>query len=175
MRTPIQVRPLTEVECKQLEAGLRSSDSFVLRRSQILLASARGRRAPQIAANLGCNAQTVRNGIWAFNKGGLSCLAKGSTRPHRTRAAFSAQAAERLRDLLHHSPRSLDKLTSLWTLKMAAEVSFEQGLTAQRVSGETIRATLARFGVRWRRAKKWINSPDPAYGRKKRLATDSSG
>ncbi len=50
---------------------------------------------------------------------------------------------------------------------MAAEVSFEEGLTKERVSGETIRATLARMGVRWRRAKRWITSPDPLYARKK--------
>jgi hypothetical protein len=35
------------------------------------------------------------------------------------------------------------------------------------VSDETIRATLARMGVRWRRAKEWITSPDPEYARKK--------
>jgi len=31
---------------------------------------------------------------------------------------------------------------------MAAEVSFEEGLTKERISGQTIRATLARLGVR---------------------------
>jgi hypothetical protein len=44
---------------------------------------------------------------------------------------------------------------------MAAEVSFEEGLAEKRVSGETIRATLKRMGVRWQRAKHWITSPDP--------------
>jgi hypothetical protein len=44
---------------------------------------------------------------------------------------------------------------------MAAEVSFEERLTEKRVSGETIRATLERMGVRWQRAKRWITSPDP--------------
>jgi hypothetical protein len=35
---------------------------------------------------------------------------------------------------------------------MAAEVSFEEGLTEERVSGETIRATLSRLlSVRWMR------------------------
>jgi hypothetical protein len=50
---------------------------------------------------------------------------------------------------------------------MVAEVSFEEGLTETEVSGETIRATLARLGVRWERAKRWIESPDPEYERKK--------
>jgi hypothetical protein len=30
-----------------------------------------------------------------------------------------------------------------------------------------IRATLARLGVRWERAKRWIESPDPEYARKR--------
>jgi hypothetical protein len=61
---------------------------------------------------------------------------------------------------------------------MAAEVAFEEGLTRKRVSGETIRATLARLlGVRWQRAKRWITSPDPLYERKKkaRPADESRG
>jgi len=73
--------------------------------------------------------------------------------------------------LLHQSPRTFDRPTSLWTLELAAAVSFEQGLTATRVTGETIRATLARLGVTWRRAKQWITSPDPEYARKKGGAT----
>jgi hypothetical protein len=49
---------------------------------------------------------------------------------------------------------------------MAAQASLEEDLTQRRVSGETIRATLARMGVRWQRAKRWITSPDPEYERK---------
>ena len=74
--------------------------------------------------------------------------------------------------MLQRSPREFGKQSSLWTLAMAAEVSFEEGLTKERISGETIRATLARMGVRWERAKRWITSPDPLYGRKKEAATD---
>jgi hypothetical protein len=60
----------------------------------------------------------------------------------------------------------------LWTLELAAEVSFEQGLSARQVSGETIRQTLLRLGVKWKRAKHWITSPDPEYERKKTPVTD---
>jgi transposase len=174
MKRPIFVRPLTDAERQLLEAGLRSSHAFIVRRCQILLASARGQLAPQIAHHLSCDDQTVRNAIHAFNQRGLDCLAKGSSRPHTIHAAFTEKGAEALKALLHQSPRILDKPTSLWTLELAAQVSFEQGLSAQRVTGETIRATLARLGVRWQRAKKWITSPDPAYARKKGLETGSS-
>lgn len=167
MRPPIFVRPLTAEEHEQLHAGLQSPDAFTLRRCQMVLASARGECAPQIATWLGCNEQTVRNTLHAFNAQGVAALYPGSRRPHRTQAAFSPEAAERLRALLHQSPRCFALPTSLWTLELAAQVSFDQGLTAERVSDETIRATLARLGVGWARAKEWITSPDPAYQRKK--------
>jgi transposase len=171
MRPPLFVRSLTTAERSALETGLRSADAFILRRCQIVLASARGQAPPHIAQHLGCHDQTVRNAIRAFNAAGLACLRRRSSRPHTVHAAFDPAQAEALRALLHQRPRAFGKPTSLWTLELAAEACCEQGLTTHRVSGETIRATLVRLGVRWRRAKQWITSPDPAYARKKRPVT----
>ena len=172
MRKPLFVRSLIETEREQFEAGLRSNDAFVLRRCQIVLASARGQPAPAIAELVGCDDETVRAVIRAFNERGVGVLQRGSTRPHKTQAAFAPAQTEHLREMLHQSPRNFGKPTSLWTLELAADVSFEQGLTASRVSDETIRATLKRIGVTWQRAKRWIISPDPEYERKKRPVTD---
>jgi len=171
MQYPLFVLPLTADQRRHLEAQLRSSEAFVVRRCQIVLASARGERAGTIAQQVGCSDQTVRRVIWDFNCVGLAVLQRGSSRPHTIYAAFTAASAERLRALLHQSPRVFGKPTSLWTLELAAEVSYELGLTPDRVSGETIRATLARLGIRWQRAKHWITSPDPEYARKKGRAT----
>lgn len=171
MRRPIFVRLLSEAEREALHAALRSSDAFVLRRAQIVLASARGERAPQIARSVGCDDQTVREVIRAFDAAGLAVLHRRSSRPRTTHPAFDAEGYERLRALLHQSPRAFGRETSLWTLPLAAEVSFAEGLTPTRVSGETIRATLQRLGARWARAKHWIESPDPQYARKKAGAT----
>jgi transposase len=171
MQAPLYARPVTDAERRALEAGLRSSDAFVLRRCQILLASARGEHAPAIARQVGCSEQAVRNVLHAFNREGTAALRAGSSRPHTIHAASDADRAERLRALLHQSPGAFGKATSLWTLPLAAEVAFAEGLTPERVSGETIRATLARLGARWRRAKHWITSPDPGYARKKAGAT----
>ncbi len=154
---------------------MRSPDAFTLRRCQILLASDRGENAYQIAHELGCNPQTARNAIHAFNEKGLpQALEQGSKHPHTVHRAFQGpEQAEALREMLHRSPREFGRDTSLWTLQIAAEVAFEEGLIEKRVSGETIRATLARLlGVRWQRAKRWITSPDPLYERKKDAATD---
>lgn len=171
MQAPRFVRPPTEEERQALAAGLRSADAFTLRRSQIILASARGEHAPAIARSLGCSDQTVRNAIRAFDAQGVAALREGSSRPHTRYPAFDADAAERLRALLHRSPRDFGHPTSVWTLEVAAEVAYAEGITATRVSDETVRATLARLGIRWRRAKTWITSPDPAYAPKNAAAT----
>src|ERR671936_167318 len=164
---PLYVRPVTDAERRALEDGVRSPDAFVLRRAQIVLASAAGERVGQIAPRVGCSGQAGRNVIQAFKQRGLDSLTRRSHHPGGVVSAFDTPRAQALRALLHQSPRTFGKETSLWTLELAAEVAYEQGLTATRVSDETIRATLARMGVRWRRAKEWITSPDPEYARKK--------
>ena len=170
MKAPLFIRPLTEHERRQVQAGLRSSDAFVLRRCQIVLASERGERATAIAKQLGCHKQTVLNVIHGFNADGLAVLEEGSSRPHRLRTTFCDEALEALQDLLHHSPRDFGKPSSLWTLQLAAQVSFEQGLTPRLVSDESVRRALKRLGTNWKRAKPWITSPDPQYLLKKTLA-----
>ena len=46
-----------------------------------------------------------------------------------------------------------------------------QGLSPTVLSGETIRQALLRLGVGWKRAKRWLTSPDPAYAQKNAGAT----
>ena len=167
MRPPIFVRELSDEEQERLEAGLRSQDLYEVRRCQILLASGREEWAPHIAEMLGCNDQTVRNVLKRFEQDGLdACLTRRSSRAHTIHAKVDAVGCEQLRALLHQSPRTFGKPTSLWTLDLAAEVCFAEGITAERVSGETIRQAILRLGVRWTRAKPWITSPDPEYARK---------
>jgi transposase len=173
MKAPMYVRALKPEEQEGIEAGLRSSDAFTLRRSQILLASSRKQRPKEIARNLGCVTQTVRNAIHAFEEKGVACLMQESSRPKTVQAQFDQAKCEALRALLHQSPRTFDKATSCWTLELAAEVCFEQGLTVDQVSIETIRQALKRLGVGWQRAKHWITSPDPEYLRKKNGVTPS--
>jgi hypothetical protein len=58
---------------------------------------------------------------------------------------------------------------------LAADIAYAEGIIPRPVSGETIRHALAALKTRWKRAKHWITSPDPAYARKKNSATGSSG
>jgi transposase len=171
MRQPLFIHSLTEEERQQIEAGLRSSDAFVMRRSQILLASARGERVPGIARALSCDEQTVRNAIHAFNQKGSDALQAGSRRPHRLRTALAEVDTETFKALLHRSPRDFGKPTGLWTLELVAVVCAELGWTKLEVSAETIRQTLLRLKINWKRAKHWITSPDPQYQLKKTPVT----
>src|SRR3954447_20827540 len=170
MKPPLFVRPLTDEERAALRVGLRSPVAFTLRRCQILLASADGLRPAQIAERFGCASQSARNAIRAFAAEGLGCLEEKSHRPKSVRPEIDAAGCERLRALLHRSPPDFGKPPSLWTLALAAEIAFAEGITPRLVSDETIRQALIRLGVGWKRAKRWITSPDPAYLRKKGLA-----
>jgi transposase len=95
----------------------------------------------------------------------------GSRRPKSAQSVFSDEGIEQLKALLHRSPRDFGKETSVWTLELAAEISFGEGITSRLISGDCVRHALKRLKVSWKRAKHWITSPDPAYERKKSLET----
>ena len=171
MRSPVYVRPLTDAEFTALQQGLRAADSFTVRRCQILLASARAERAPDIARALSCGDQTVRNAIREFNAEGVASLQRASSRPKTVVPLFDRARAEQLRALLQRSPRDFGHKTSVWTLRLAAQTCVTEGITPYLVSMETIRQALRLLDIRWRRAKHWITSPDPAYAQKNTAAT----
>ena len=171
MHPPIFVRELSSAERDQLGAALRAASAFTVRRAQIVLLSAAGRRPRVIAQGLCCAVQAVRTAIRAFNTRGLAALTAGSPRPKSTAPALGEAERERLRALLHRSPRAFGRAGSTWTLALLAEVAHGEGLTATVLSEETIRRAVVRLGAGWKRAKRWLTSPDPAYARKKVAAT----
>ncbi|MCB0104600.1 MAG: helix-turn-helix domain-containing protein [Caldilineaceae bacterium] len=167
MKAPLYIREVTETERSALESGLRSADGFKVRRSQIILASARQEKASKIAAMVGCTAQTVRNVIHDFEERGVACLEAGSNQPHNVEPILTASKRERLQEIMHQSPRLYGKAQSTWTLKLLAEVCQEQGLSETVLSAPTLLDAVVRLGSSWKRAKQWIVSPDPLYTLKK--------
>jgi transposase len=170
---PLFVRKVTAEERAALEAGLRSSKVFTVKRCQMLLASLRGQTATQIAVAVGYSTQNVRNAITRFNEDGVRSLVPRSSAAHTVaNRELDAAALEQLKALLHESPRSLGIERSTWTLKALALVSHQRGITSRELTDEAIRKAIKRLGVGWKRAKNWITSPDPAYARKKNDATN---
>lgn len=74
---------------------------------------------------------------------------------------------ERLRELVHQSPRAFNKPRSTWTLQLLAEVCFETGIVNRPVSASTVGRELRRMGIRWKQSRLWQTSPDPQYALKK--------
>lgn len=167
MPPTLRVRDLTTTERHTLEAGLRSGDAFMVRRCQCLLKSADGLSPRQIQGQLGWSDQCVREAIHAFHQEGLGALTAKSKRPKTARKLLDAPALEQIRGWLRQSPRDFGLPTSRWTLEGVAMVCAARGLTPEVVSIETIRDAIHRLGLSWQRAKRWLDSPDPAYTRKK--------
>lgn len=127
--------------------------------------------ATQIAELVGCSTQAVRNVLHAFESRGVKAIDEQSHCAKNIVRHLDDEKVDELRAILHQKPRDFGKDRSLWTLELAAEVIFERGLTRERVSRETVREAIRRLGIGWKRAKRWISSPDPAYLRKKSGAT----
>ncbi len=163
------VHTLSPDERDALVDALRSPNAFALRRAQVLLASANGQRASQIAATYGCSDQAVRNIIRDYEARAQSALTPRSKARKDQQPIFDANKLEALRAMLHHSPRDFNKESGLWSLQLTATAAHEQRLTPYVVSIETVHNTLKRLSVSWRRAKHWITSPDPAYEHKKTI------
>ena len=167
MKLPIYVRTVTDDERTQLEAERRGSNAFRVRCAPIVLASAQGLAPKPIAQLVGCCVQTGRNVVHAFHTHGLACVPKHSTRPKSVKPTLDATNCERLQHILHQTPRTYGKPTGVWTLALAAQVCYEQGVTARCMSDETLRRTLHRLQTHWKRAQPWSTRPDPHSARKK--------
>ena len=168
---PLYVRELTTAEIETLNQGLRSPSAFTVRRSQILLKSHEGQKAQAIAQALHCSDQTVRIAIRAFGEEGLACLAEKSHARYDQVPMIDEAGRERLQELVRLSPRTFGQDTRVWTRPLLAQQLHQEGYTAQEVSATSISNALGRVGISWRRAKKWIHSPDPHYDRRKKDET----
>src|ERR687886_2733633 len=108
-KAPLVVRPPTDAERQALEDGLRSPDAFVLRRAQIILASAQGEQVGVIAPRVGFSGQAVRAVIRAFTAQGVAALRQRSRRNRIIYRSFDTAGAGGVRALLPPRPRGFVK------------------------------------------------------------------
>lgn len=136
---PLYAKDLTNEERDILRQSLKSDDGFRVRRAQMLLMSADEHiKVNEIGRRIGCQGQAIRVAIHAFHDKGLACLDAGSHARQDDQGAFDDAARAELGKLIQHSPRDFDYETSLWTLDLLAQASFEQGVTETWVTGETV-------------------------------------
>jgi transposase len=132
-------------------------------RAKIILAAADGRSNTAIATELRVPLPTV--GRW--RRRFLDRRLDGLTDNPRSGAPRAVLDERRLQELAHQSPRLFGKKRSTWTLQLLADTCSETGIVGGSISASTVRRTLKRVGVTWRRAELWMTSPDPHYAEKK--------
>jgi transposase len=159
------VRPVSMAEGRRLQRiGRTAKDPVRLRRAIVVLMSAQGQSAPDIAGLLDCSQEYVRGVIHDFNDIGFTALdPKWSGGGPRT---ISDQVRRRICVIARCCPRDLGLAFSTWSLAKLTEYLAAAGIAA--VSRESIRQILRAGGVSWQATKTWKASADPDFMTKMR-------
>jgi transposase len=163
------VRPVTMTEGRRLQRiGRTAKDPVRLRRAIVVLMSAQGQSAPDIAHLLDCSVEYVRGVIHAFNESGFAALdPKWSGGRPKT---ISEQVRREICLLARCCPRDLGLAFSTWSLtKLAGHLATTSGAV---VSREAIRQILHGAGIRWLATKTWKATTDPDFTAKMRRVLD---
>src|SRR5215212_2244414 len=136
-----------------------------VKRAQLVLLAAEGRKAGEIAEALRLHAKTARFWLKRFNARGLAGLDE-SERPGRP-PVYSADQVGAVVEAALTRPADLGLPVASWTLdRLVAYLSEAKG-TAMRRSrvGEVLRR---REGLRWRQEETWFGQRvDPDFARKR--------
>jgi transposase len=133
-----------------------------------------GARTSQIAAELRCHPQTVRERIKRFNAEGLDGLGDrpgAGRKPRLTEhqrsqliALVTQPPPGRLRRQADGSLHAdQPDAPPHWTLDTLAQAAQALGIQVQR---SQVRRILGAEGVRWRRSRSWAQSSDPEFAAK---------
>jgi transposase len=140
------------------------------RRLKVIDLSGQGYSVSDLARLFDLSAGTVRRYIHRFNEAGLAGLQPdyGQGRP-----LVLAWSKAQWLDLLAQSPADLVQLNTAaqnWTQALLQRhlATYHQ----IQVTQTTISKTLRRVGIRWRRAKRRVHSPDPLYVVKRQRVAD---
>lgn len=144
----IFVRKLSPEEESLLRQAVRCAVSAVSRRrAEIVLASAEGLTAPQIARRFHCAVDHVRDVIHLFNLRGLEAL-RPRYRGGRPRT-FGPEERAKLVQLALTSPQAAGFPHARWSLSRLRQAAIQLGIVPA-ISKETIRLVLEEAGVRYR-------------------------
>jgi transposase len=166
----LHVRRLTEEEQEELARARRSQDATAARRARIMLLSARGKRAAQIAEALGMHLRSVYRVLRRANRGEVAAV----LHPKRKRPGPVPRVGEeqlaRLLELMHRCPADYGLATQRWTLSDLTAVAVRRGIIPALDPSQLWRV-LTTHGHNWKQAKRRMTSPDPDYEEKKGCAS----
>jgi transposase len=155
-------------------AASRHAPGDWIARARMITRSWDGARTSQIAAELHCHPQTVRERIKRFNAEGLDGLGDRPGAGRKPR--LTEHQRSRLIALVKQPPpgrlrRQADgslhadqpETAPHWTLDTLAQAAQALGIQVQR---SQVRRILLAEGVRWRRSRSWAQSSDPEFAAK---------
>ena len=162
MRQPsVFVCELRPHEGVQLKRIARTAKQFARRqRAQILLASASGMSAPQIAAVVRTDENQVRRVIHEFNMLGMDSLRPraGGGRP----LTIDQPTRDRVVAIALACPCVHGEPLNRWSLRRLRRYLLRRRILGH-ISVEGLRQLLRRAGASWQRTRTWKTSPDPDY------------
>ncbi len=140
-------------------------------RARMVALSWDGRRTAEIAAELECHPQTVRERLARFNAEGFDGL-RDRPRAGRARRLTETERSRVIGLVATAPPGRLvrggggelaardEQAEARWTLDAPAAAAQAAGVAIQR---SQVRRILAAEGVRWRQPRSWADSADPEF------------
>jgi transposase len=155
-------------------ARSRHAPMDVIQRARMITASWQGQRTGEIARQLGCHPQTVRERLQRYNTEGVDGLVDRQ-RPGRRRRISEAERSTIIALVGTPPPGRLmrqgdgelvaedEEASAHWTLDALTQMAHKQGIAIQR---SQVRRILLAEGVRWRSVRSWASSSDPEFAKK---------
>ncbi len=155
---------LTAAQAKGLKAFLRKPPGErARRRAQAIWFSSQGQPIGKIARLLSVSERSVQSWLSAWRQEGLSGL-RDKPIPGRSPSLNPDQAAEMV-EVTRQSPATVGLEGHTWNCRLLSE--WVDDTFHVRLSDEWVRRLMIRHGMRFRRPKRVLTSPDPDYARKK--------
>jgi transposase len=169
----IRVRAPSAEEHAELTRMARSRTLCAgrVKRAQLVLLAAEGRKAAEIAEELRLHAKTARFWLKRFNARGLAGLEE-SERPGRP-PVYSADQVGAVIEAALTRPAELGLPFASWTLdRLVAHLGEAKGIAMRR---SRVGEILQGEGLRWRQEETWFGARvDPDFARKRGRSSGST-
>ena len=146
----------------ELDRALKDAkDKKWFRRLKVIDLSSLGYSVPELSNMFDLHAITIREYIHRYNHGGLPELRPGYGQGRREILPWSK---EQWLELINQAPCQFEKLeTGAQNWTQALMVDYLAAYHAVKVTQSAVSQMLKRAGVKWKRAKLRVKSPDPLY------------
>jgi transposase len=173
--------PDEEQQIRKLANSRHAPGDWILR-ARMILRSWSALRTTEIASELGCHPQTVRDRIHRFNAEGIDGLGDRPGAGRKTRLTqterswiISLVATDPPGRLIRGAGGELEatdeEKEAHWTLDALTAAAREHGISVGR---SQVRRILEAEGVRWRKLHPWGESHDPEFVPKGRESSRST-